>query len=287
VSAVRVCDVGPRDGLQNHAARLSPETRADLCRRLAGAGLQAVEAVSFVRADRVPQMAEPERVLAGVRGEERATFSALVLNERGYELAVAAGVTEIHVAVMATEAFAARNTNSTVDDALAAALRIIDRAHADGCRMATTISVAFACPFEGEVDPGFVASLAERLIAGGSDELMLADTIGQALPAQVGELTARVAGNGVPGGIHLHDTNGMGRANALAALAGGATIFESSIGGLGGCPFAPGAAGNVATEALVETLGDAGVETGLEPAALAEVSAWLFAELDRARAGDP
>jgi isopropylmalate/homocitrate/citramalate synthase len=225
-------------------------------------------------------MAEPEEVLAGV-ADSAATFSALVLNERGYELAAAAGVTEIHLAVMASETFSRRNTNSSVGESCAAAERIIERAHREGARVATTISVAFGCPFEGEVAVAAVRAIADRLLAAGADELMLADTIGYAVPGEVASLTRQIVGTtGVEVGVHLHNTRNTGYANALAAIEAGATILESSVGGLGGCPFAPGATGNIATEDLTWLLEREGVDTGVELDALIEVARWLESALD-------
>jgi len=276
--SVRICEVGPRDGLQNHPRLLAAEQRAELCRRLAATGLDRIEAVSFVRSDRVPQMADPELVLAGLAGIP-ASFSALVLNERGYERAAAAGVEEIHLAVMATETFSQRNCNATLEESCDAAARIIARAHASGRRVATTISVAFGCPFEGEVDRAVVRAIAERLLAAGSDELMLADTIGYAVPGEVRALTAEVAASGATVGVHLHNTRNTGYANALAAIEAGASILESSVGGLGGCPFAPGATGNVATEDLLYLLEREGIETGVSLDGVIAVSKWLGEEL--------
>ncbi|MBS1881748.1 MAG: hydroxymethylglutaryl-CoA lyase [Actinobacteria bacterium] len=282
--SVRICDVGPRDGLQNHPRGLAAERRAELCRRLAGAGLREVEAVSFVRPDRVPQMAEPERVLAGLDRSE-ATFSALVLNERGYERAAAAGVEEIHLAVMATEAFSRRNCNASVAESCAAAARIVERAHARGKRVAATVSVAFGCPFEGPVDPDQVLAIAAELLAAGADELMLADTIGYAVPGEVAALVERVAASGATVGVHLHNTRNTGYANALAAIERGATVVEASVGGLGGCPFAPGATGNIASEDLVNLLHREGIATGIDLERLIDTAGWLEAQLEEALPG--
>jgi hydroxymethylglutaryl-CoA lyase/(R)-citramalyl-CoA lyase len=276
--SVRVCDVGPRDGLQNHPSMLAPATRAELCRRLGAAGVKHVEAASFVRADRVPQMARAEEVLALLDGS--ATWSALVLNDRGYARAAAAGVTEIHLAVMATEAFSARNVGGTVEQSMAAAAAIIAAATGVGGRVAASVSVAFGCPFEGAVDPGAVADLAARLVAAGAEELMLADTIGSAVPREIAALVDRVAGLGVPTGVHLHNTRNAGYANVLTALEHGATIVEASVGGLGGCPFAPAATGNIATEDAVHLLHREGHDTGIDLDALIEVACWLEELLD-------
>lgn len=281
MSAVRVCDVAPRDGLQNEAVALAPQMRAELCRRLLGTGLPVVEAASMVRGDRVPQMARGEEVLARLGDDERTRCAALVLNERGLARAVAAGVPEVHLAVMATETFSRHNVNAGVEESLEMAARMSATARAEGLRVSGAISVAFGCPFEGRVDPGRVVELAGRLAAAGVDELMLADTIGVATPGPVRRLCAKVAGLGLPFGVHLHNTHKSGYANAWAALEAGATVFEASAGGIGGCPFAPGATGNVATEDLVNMLAREGVQTGIDVDALLEVVAWLDDALGR------
>jgi hydroxymethylglutaryl-CoA lyase/(R)-citramalyl-CoA lyase len=274
MTAVRICDVAPRDGLQSERVVLPPEARAELCARLLRAGLPEVEAVSFVRADRVPQMAGAERVV-DLLDDDRERCSALVLNERGLQRALAAGIRRIHIAVMATESFSRHNAGAGVDDALDAATRAIDLAHIAGARVAATISVAFGCPFEGEVDPGHVEEIAQRLAAAGADELMVADTLGIAGPDAVAGLCSRLAALGRPFGVHLHDTRGRGVESAWRAIEAGATILESSVGGIGGCPFAPGATGNVATEDLVRMLDREGVPTGVSLPGLLDVGAWL------------
>jgi isopropylmalate/homocitrate/citramalate synthase len=281
VTAVRICDVSPRDGLQNESRVFAAEIRAELCRRLLGAGLPAVEAASFVRADRVPQMASSEGVLSRLGPLERARCGALALNERGLDRALAAGLSEVHVAVMATDAFSRRNVNADVEACLAGAVQMAARARRAGLRVSAAISVAFGCPFEGAVDPGRVLSLAERLAAAEVDELILADTIGVAVPGAVGRLCSAVAELGLPFGVHLHNTRNTGYANAWAALGASATIFEASAGGIGGCPFAPRASGNIATEDLVYLLEGEGVATGVDLDALLAVVAWLEALLGR------
>jgi hydroxymethylglutaryl-CoA lyase/(R)-citramalyl-CoA lyase len=274
---VELCDVGPRDGLQNHPAVVAPATRAELCRRLAGAGLRRVEAASFVHERRVPQMAGAEDVLAGLDAQAGVTWSALVLNERGLERALAAGAREVHVAYPVSETFAQRNQNMTVEQAASAAESIIGAAHAHGARATATLGTAFGCPFEGAIDPGVVVAHAGRMAAAGADEIMLADTIGAAVPAQIRRLVpeSRSAAEQVPVGLHLHNTRNTGYANAYAGLELGVTLFDASVGGLGGCPFAPRATGNIATEDLVFMLEGEGVETGVDLDALISVAAWL------------
>jgi isopropylmalate/homocitrate/citramalate synthase len=286
VTAIALCDVGPRDGLQNEGKALTPATRAELCERLAAAGLRRIEAVSFVREDRVPQMAGAEEVLGALDGPARdADVSALVLNPRGLDRALAAGVRTIHVAVMATEAFARANVNRSRDEAAEAAYALIGRAVAEGATVAGAVSVAFGCPFEGPVDPGVVDDLLARMAEAGASELMLADTIGVAVPGEVRRRVERAAAHGRPYGVHLHDTRNTAVANALAALDAGATLFESSVGGAGGCPFAPGATGNLATEDLAWVLDREGLETGVDVEAVVETAHWLEQQLERTLPG--
>jgi len=273
---ITICEVGPRDGLQNEQEVLPPATRAELVNRLAAAGLPRVEAASFVSAERVPQMAGAEEVVEGIEPREGTLYAGLALNEQGYDRLRAVGLDEVRFAVAATESFSRRNANASVDAAVGAAIRVLARAHEDGVRSTATISVAFGCPFEGPVDPETVVALADRLSA--ADELVLADTIGVATPKQVRTLVERI---GTPVGAHLHNTRNTGFANAYAALEGGATTFDSSVGGLGGCPFAPRATGNIATEDLVYMLEGDGVETGVDLDALIAISEWLEGLLGR------
>jgi isopropylmalate/homocitrate/citramalate synthase len=270
-----LCDVGPRDGLQNERDVLAPPVRAELVDRLATAGLPRIEAVSFVRDDRVPQMAGAEEVVAAVDRREGVEYAGLVLNEQGFERLRQTGLDRVDVTLGATEAFNQRNGNASLADATARVQRIL--AEADRPTTAT-ISVAFGCPFEGKVDPGAVAELASKLEA---DEIVLADTIGVATPAAVRSLVERTGA----AGFHGHNTRNTGYANALAALEAGATVLDASIGGLGGCPYAPRATGNIATEDLVYLLEGEGVETGLDLDALVEVSQWLEGVLGRTLEG--
>jgi isopropylmalate/homocitrate/citramalate synthase len=265
-----LCDVGPRDGLQNEAETLEPSTRAELVNRLAGAGLPRVEAVSFVREERVPQMAGAEEVVATIDRRDGTEYSGLVLNVKGYErFAASGGLDRVNVTLGATESFNRRNGEMSREEALAQVGAVLAAASVPAT---ATISVAFGCPFEGEVDEGEVVALAERLDA---DEVVLADTIGVAVPSQVGRLVERVRGLGKRAGFHGHNTRNTGYANALAALEAGAEVLDSSVGGLGGCPYAPRASGNVATEDLVFMLEREGVQTGVDLDALVRVSEWL------------
>jgi isopropylmalate/homocitrate/citramalate synthase len=272
---VTLCDVGPRDGLQNEPDFLSSEVRAELVNRLAAAGLPRVEAVSFVRDDRVPQMARAEDVVAGIEKRSGTDYAGLVLNLKGYERLRATTLDRVNCTFAATETFNRRNGNMSLEDALAQATSIVAESELP---TTVTISVAFGCPFEGRVDPGRVADLCEGL---GADELVLADTIGVATPTQVRRLVERVRVAQKYAGVHLHNTRNTGYANALAALAAGATILDASVGGLGGCPYAPKATGNIATEDLVYLLEGEGVETGVDLDALIGVSEWLEGVLGR------
>jgi (R)-citramalyl-CoA lyase len=278
---VTVVEVGPRDGLQNEPDVLAPDVRAELVARLVAAGTPAVEVASFVDPRRVPQMAGAEEVVAGLEPVDGVVYAGLALNERGYDRLAAAGLDEVRFAFGATETFNERNQNAAVGESLATAKRIVERARADGIRSAVTISVAFGCPFEGEVDEGRVLELAAEVAAAGPDTLVLADTIGVGVPGQVRRLVSRAAEPGVPVGGHFHNTRNTGYANALAALEAGAGVLDASVGGLGGCPFAPNATGNIATEDLVYLLHREGMETGIDLDELIGVSEWLEGVLGR------
>ena len=270
---VILCDVGPRDGLQNEAEELTPETRAELVERLAAAGLPRIEAVSFVRGDLVPQMAGAEEVVEQVRLRGAAELSGLVLNVKGWERFTATRLDRVNVTLAATEAFNRANGNASLEEAAGRAEAILDAA---GPTPATvTLSCSFGCPFEGPVDPGLVAELAARFA--GRAEVVLADTIGVATPTAVRSLVERTGADG----LHAHNTRNTGYANCLAALEAGVRILDASVGGLGGCPYAPLATGNVATEDLVYLLDGEGVETGVDLDALVSVSEWLEGVLGR------
>src|SRR5436305_11586725 len=238
-----LCDVGPRDGLQNEPEVLPPATRADLVERLAAAGLRRIEAVSFVRADRVPQMAGAEDVIERVRRRDGVELSGLVLNERGWERFAAAGLDRVNVTFAATETFNLRNGNATLAEAVERAEAILSAAGETPGTV--TISCSFGCPFEGRVDPGVVAELAARVAD--RAEVVLADTIGVATPSAVRSLVERARA----AGFHGHNTRNTGYANCLAALEAGARVLDASVGGLGGRPFSPRPTGNLATEDLV------------------------------------
>ena len=270
---VTLCDVGPRDGLQNESETFEPAMRVELVNRLAAAGMSRVEAVSFVRGDRVPRMAGAEEVVAGIERRGGVEYSGLVLNERGWERFAASGLDRVNVTFGATESFNRENGNATLEEAVARVEAILARARAVPATV--TISVCFGCPFEGRVDPGIVVELAARFA--GRAEVVLADTIGVATPSTVRALVAQTGAQG----FHGHNTRNTGYANCLAALDGGARLLDASVGGLGGCPYAPRATGNVATEDVVYLLEGEGIETGVDLDALIAVSEWLESLLGR------
>jgi hydroxymethylglutaryl-CoA lyase/(R)-citramalyl-CoA lyase len=274
---VLLCDVGPRDGLQNEPEVLPPETRADLVERLGAAGLRRIEAVSFVRADRVPQMAGAEAVIERVQRRQGVELSGLVLNERGWERFAAAALDRFNVTFAATETFNLRNGNATLAEAIARVEAILGAAAETPATV--TISCSFGCPFEGRVDPGVVTELAAPFLD--RAEVVLADTIGVATPSAVRRLVERAGA----AGFHGHNTRNTGYANCLAALEGGARVLDASVGGLGGCPFSPRATGNVATEDLVYLLEGEGIETGIDLDALVGVSRRLEEVLGRTLEG--
>jgi len=284
---VTLYEVGPRDGLQNDNATLAPPVRAELCDRLAAAGLRRIEAGSFVSATRVPQMAGAEEVFAGLHHDPSRTFAALVLNRRGLERALAAGADEIHLAYPLTDTFARRNQNMTLEDAASTTAQMISDAQAAGVPVTATLGASFGCPFEGPVDPGVVIDHVERMAGAGADAIVLADTIGVGVPAQVRRLVpAAIAAAGPrPIGLHLHNTRNTGYANAIVGLEHGVGILDASVGGLGGCPFAPRASGNIATEDLVYLLEGEGVKTGVDLDDLISVADWLAAQLGHELSG--
>jgi isopropylmalate/homocitrate/citramalate synthase len=287
-----VCDVGPRDGLQNEARTLEPAVRAELCDRLAAAGVRRIEAASFVNPKLVPQMAGAEEVMAALHRKPGVSYAGLVLNEKGYERALEAGVDEVHYAFSATDEFGRRNQNTTTEEGLRTALALVARARSDRMPITVTISVAFGCPFEGRVPPERVLSIVEHLMAVPADEISVADTIGVGVPSQVKELVGGARRLGATVGAHFHNTRNTGYANAVAALEEGVVSLDASVGGAGGCPFAPKATGNIATEDLVYLLRGLGVDTAIDIDGLIQTSQWLSAKLGKelpgmvARAGD-
>ncbi|MCP9486785.1 MAG: hydroxymethylglutaryl-CoA lyase [Gaiellaceae bacterium MAG52_C11] len=274
---VTLCDVGPRDGLQNEPETFAPGVRAELVRRLAATGVPRIETASFVSAERVPQMAGAEEVVAAA-GEVEAELSGLVLNELGYERMVSTSLRRVNVTFAATESFNRRNGNASLAEAVERVERILVTS---ALPTTVTISCSFGCPFEGDVDPGVVVGLAGRLVSAGAGEIVLADTIGVATPGTVRRLVERCTALGPPIGGHFHDTRHTGVACAWAALEAGATVLDASVGGLGGCPFAPRATGNVATEDVLYLLEREGVATGVDLDGLIAVAQWLEELLGR------
>ncbi len=279
---IQVQEVGPRDGLQNDPARLSAAQKVALVERLAAAGLRRIETGSFVHPRAVPAMADSEAVFAGIHRRPGVSYSGLALNGRGVERALAATVDEVHLSFGITESFNQKNQRQSPEDNFRAFCELLPKVKAAGIPCTLTFSVAFGCPFEGQVDPGRVMSFVERAAEAGFDEIGLADTIGVAVPSQVSALFTRARGTigtRVPIAAHFHNTRSTGLANAYAALESGATIFDAAVGGTGGCPFAPNATGNIATEDLVYMLDGMGVATGIDLEALIEVARWLEGQL--------
>jgi hydroxymethylglutaryl-CoA lyase/(R)-citramalyl-CoA lyase len=276
-----VCDVAPRDGLQNDAKVLDAATRADLVNRLAAAGLPRIEAVSFVNPARVPQMADAEEVVDRIDRRADVVYAGLALNDRGYDRLRETSLDEVHFAFAVSEEFNRRNAGAGVEESAGAGERILARANEDGLRATVTLGTAFGCPFEGRIDPGRVLALAARFAAAGADEVVFADTVGVGVPRQVRELVTAGVALGVPIGVHLHNTRNTGIANAFAAVEAGASVLDASVGGVGGCPFAPRATGNICTEDLVYLLHGEGIDTGIDLDALVEVAVWLEGILGR------
>jgi hydroxymethylglutaryl-CoA lyase len=286
---VTILEVSPRDGLQNEAVAFSTAQKLALIGRAVAAGARRIEAVSFVHPDKVPRMADAEAVVAGLPDRPEVQYIGLVLNKRGYLRALATrdggrrGVDQVGFVAVATDAFGRRNQGQEADETVREALEVLRLARRDGLSAQATIAVAFGCPFEGEVDAGRVIDMARRLAEAEPAEIGLADTIGVAVPPQVSELFGRLreAVPGIPLRVHLHDTRHTGVANAWAAYQAGVETIDASLAGLGGCPFAPNATGNVATEDVVYMLERAGVATGFDLGALIDGAAWLEGILGR------
>ncbi len=285
---IEIVEVGPRDGLQSESQVLPTAAKIEFIRRLSATGLERIEVASFVNPKRVPQMADAEAVLAALADEAgRARFIGLVLNQRGFERARAAGCHEVGMAIAATESFSQRNQGCSVDEGIAAWLEIAALARAAGMRAQITVSTAFGCPFEGEVPVERVVRIAERLAAAEPEEIAVADTIGVAVPTQVRTLIGalRAALPGVRLRAHFHNTRNTGLANAYAAVEAGVRVLDASCGGIGGCPFAPAATGNIPTEDLIYMLHRMGLGTGVNLPALLETSQWLQGVLAHAVPG--
>ena len=287
MDTVQLVEVSPRDGLQNEKTVLSVDSKVELINRSVAAGVKRVEAVSFVNPARVPQMAGAEEVMAQVPRIDGVSYIGLVLNRRGLDRALAAGVDEVNVVVVSTDEFSTRNQGCTVAEGVSAWTDIAAAAQAAGVRTTVTIATAFGCPFSGNVDPAWVTDLIGQVAQAGPDEIALADTIGVGVPAQVRALAAGAARNapGVALRWHFHNTRNTGYANAMTALDLGAQALDASIGGFGGCPFAPAATGNIASEDLIYALDRSGVSTGVKLESLAETAIWLGDQLSKAVPG--
>jgi len=274
---VTVVEVGPRDGLQNEAAVVSASDKVRLIERLADADLPVVEATSFVSPKAVPQLADADEVLPAVRRRQGVRYPVLVPNVRGLDRALAAGADAIAVFTAASDEFTRANIGMTIAESLLAFAPVLQRAHAEGIWTRGYISTAFGCPYSGAVQPEVVAGVAAALRGLGCGQISIGDTIGVGQPEQVPRVVGAVAGS-VPVeeiALHLHDTGGLALENVAAGLDSGVRIFDSSAGGLGGCPFAPGAPGNLSTEALVGFLLERGHETGVDLEAVRETGAWM------------
>jgi hydroxymethylglutaryl-CoA lyase len=279
---VNIVEVSPRDGLQNEAVVLPTEAKVELIGRLVAAGARRVEAVSFAHPRLVPAMADAEAVMERVPRNDGVAYAGLVLNRRGLDRALAAGVDEVNMVVCVSETFNRRNQNASTEESMQAAAEVLGRARSAGLFTTLTLATSFGCPFEGEVDPERVVELAARGAAAGAQELCLADTIGVGVPSQVRDLAARVrdaVGPSPPLRFHFHNTRNTGFANAVAAVELGATVLDASAGGIGGCPFAPRATGNIATDDLVFLLERMGLHTGFDLQSLLPTAAFLGARL--------
>jgi hydroxymethylglutaryl-CoA lyase len=290
MDSIDLIEVSPRDGLQNESRAVSTADKLSLIERLVAIGARRIEVTSFVNSRRVPQMADADAVAAALPDAPGVSFIGLCLNERGVERAIASsqgarGIDEVGCVMVATDAFGIANQGQTVPQGLIANRAMIAAANAAGRDAQVTIAGSFGCPFEGPVDPDRVLGIAEELAAFGAREIGFADTIGVAVPRQVGALieqARRRLGDEFPIRVHLHDTRGMAPANAWAAYEAGCRIFDSALGGLGGCPFAPGAAGNLATEELVYMFERAGIATGIALEDALAANRWLAGVMGKA-----
>ena len=263
---VTICEVGPRDGLQNEGMNVPTAGKIRLIEALAEAGIRVMEATSFVSPKWIPNLADAEDALAGVRRREGVTYGALVPNLKGLERALAAKVDEVVIFMSASESHNRKNINKSIAQALETYREVVARAKDAGLRLKAALSTCFGCPYEGDVNPSVVVRISEALIAMGADEVGISDTTGMANPRQVHAVVSQVAER-VPLeklSLHFHDTRGAGLANVLAGLQTGVTVYDGSVGGLGGCPYAKGATGNIATEDLVHMLHEMGIKTGVD-----------------------
>jgi hydroxymethylglutaryl-CoA lyase len=280
---VTVVEVGPRDGLQNEAGVVPTDTKVTFIDRLAGTGLPVVEATSFVHPKWVPQLADAAEVMDRIDRVPGVRYPVLVPNERGLDGALAHGAEEVAVFGAASEAFSRRNINRSIDESLEMFRPVVERSLADGLRVRGYVSTVLGCPYQGEVPLADVARVTKAMLDLGVAEVSLGDTIGVGTAGAVREMIRALAGEVDVArlAVHMHDTYGQGLANTLAALEEGVTVADTSAGGLGGCPYAPGAKGNLATEDLVYALHGSGVETGVDLDALVDVTTWMAEQLGR------
>jgi len=280
---IEMVEVGPRDGLQNESVLFSTSQKLEFISRALDAGVRRIEATSFVNPKLVPQMADADAVAAGIPRREGVVFIGLVLNKRGALRAIEAGMDELGAVCAASDGFAVRNQGTTSDASLAMCCEVVRLARAHGRRAQITISTAFGCPFDGEVDPLRVVEMARAAAAVGPVEVAIADTIGVASPGEVASLVARVAAviKPLPVRVHFHNTRNTGLANVWAAVQAGAKVVDASLGGIGGCPFAPRATGNVPTEDVVYMLERSGYHTGLDVDRLIGSARWLAGAMGR------
>jgi hydroxymethylglutaryl-CoA lyase len=285
MSALAIVEVGPRDGLQNEAVVFDTDAKVAFIQRCLAAGVQRIEVASFVNPKRVPQMADGEAVLDRL-APGAASYIGLVLNERGFERALHTQVNEVNLVVMVTDTFSQKNQGMTTERAIAAVASIAPRAKQAGIPVSVTLSASFGCPYEGEVEVSRLVDVAGQVAEAGIDELAIADTIGVAVPRDVHRrITAVRDAVTVPLRVHVHNTRNTGYASALAAAESGVAVLDASLGGIGGCPFAPRATGNIATEDLVYALERSGFDTGLDLDALCRASEWLGQQLGRPTPG--
>lgn len=279
---VTVVEVGPRDGLQNEHALISTDVKVRFIDALSDAGLPVVEATSFVSPKSIPQLADADDVLRAIRRRTGVRYPVLVPNERGFERALAAGAHEIAVFTAASETFNQRNVNATIAESIERFKPVVVLAKRHEMRVRGYVSTCYGCPYEGPIRPAAVVDVMRRLLALGIDEISIGDTIGVATPNQVADLCALLLREIDAGrlALHFHDTRGTALANVVAGLQSGVAIFDSSAGGLGGCPYAPGAAGNLATEDLIYMLDGMGIETGVALEKVVRASSLLAAQLD-------
>ena len=287
---IELVEVGPRDGLQNEPDIIPTEVKLDLITRMIGYGARRLEVASFVHPERVPQMADAEAVIAGLPDRADCTYIGLVLNKRGVIRALATredgmrGIDQVGCVVVASDTFGQKNQGQTIAQGIAETRDMLRFARAEGMRAQVTISAAFGCPFEGEVKHDTVLAIAEELAAENPDEIALADTIGVGTPFEAGELFGKLGdllGGTIPMRAHFHNTRGTGIANAWEAYKAGVRVFDASLGGLGGCPFAPRATGNIATEDLIYMMARSGVENGIDLDAAIAANKWFAGVLGR------